>query len=236
MAHQEVPAVPAGRRLSDWPEGDRPREKLLLRGPSALSDAELLAIFIRTGTSGITAVDLARELLIRFGGLRALLTADLKDLLAVPGLGPAKGAQLKAILELGQRYLGEALDVGQPLGDPAAVRRYLAARLRDRPHEVFCCLYLDNRHRVLVFEELFRGTINGAAVYPREVVKQALAHNAAAVILVHNHPSGVAEPSRADEVLTRRIREALELVDVRVLDHLIVGDGEITSFCELGLL
>jgi len=229
-------SIDPARGIRGWPADDRPREKLLLRGSASLSDAELLAIFIRTGTAGRTAVDIARELLSRFGGLRALLTAEFDDVTGIAGLGPAKFAQLKAVLELGQRYLGESLSPGQPLGDPTAVRRYLAARLRDRPHEVFCCLYLDNRHRVLAFEELFRGTINGAAVYPRELVKQALAKNAAAVILVHNHPSGVAEPSRADEALTQRVKEALDLVDIRVLDHLVVGDGEMTSFCERGLL
>ena len=228
--------VPVSRAIPHWPADDRPREKLLRRGPTSLSDAELLAIFIRTGTAGRTAVDIARELLTRFGSLRALLTADLADFTSIAGLGPAKFAQVKAIMEIGQRFLGESLSPGQPLTDPDVVRNYLAVRLRDRPHEVFCCLYLDNRHRVLVFEELFRGTINGAAVYPRELVKQALAHNAAAVILVHNHPSGVAEPSRADESLTRRISEALALVDIRVLDHLVVGDGETISFSERGLL
>jgi len=236
MSDQISPAEPAGQTITDWPADERPREKLLQRGPVSLSDAELLAIFIRTGTAGRTAVDIARELLGRFGSLRALLTAATGELINVPGLGPAKAAQLKAVLELGQRFLGETLSPGQPLGDPETVRRYLAARLRDRPQEVFCCLFLDNRHRVLAFEELFRGTINGAAVYPREIVRQSLAWNAAAVILVHNHPSGVAEPSRADEVLTRRVKEALELVDIRVLDHLVVGDGEMTSFCERGLL
>ena len=224
------------RGIRQWPAGERPREKLMQRGAASLSDAELLAIFIRSGTPGRTAVDIARELLSRFGGLRGLLKAEYEDVISVTGLGPAKFSQLKAILELGQRYLGEAIYLGQPLGDPETVRQYLAARLRDLPYEVFCCLYLDNRHRVLAFEQLFRGTINGAAVYPREVVKQALSRNAAAVILVHNHPSGVAEPSRADEMLTRRVKEALDLVDIRVLDHLVIGDGEMTSFCERGLL
>lgn len=236
MPDTTVSADLVGNTITEWPEDDRPREKLLARGPGSLSDAELLAIFIRTGTRGRTAVDIARELVSRFGSLRALMTADIGDLTGIPGLGPAKVAQLRAVLELGQRFLGESLSPGQPLGDPAAVRQYLAARLRDRQQEVFCCLFLDNRHRVLAFEELFRGTINGAAVYPREIVKQALAWNAAAVILVHNHPSGVAEPSRADEALTNRVRDALELVDIRVLDHLVVGDGEMTSFCERGLL
>jgi DNA repair protein RadC len=236
MTDEILSAESSASTIRQWPADDRPREKLLARGPASLSDTELLAIFIRSGTVGRTAVDIARELLDRFGSLRALLTATSRELCQLPGLGPAKAAQLKAVLELGQRFLGEALQPGQPLGDPEAVRQYLAARLRDRGQEVFCCLFLDTRHRVLAFEELFHGTINGAAVYPREIVKRALGRNAAAVILVHNHPSGVAEPSRADEVLTRKVREALELVDIRVLDHLVVGDGEMTSFCERGLI
>jgi len=222
--------------ISDWPEAERPREKLLARGPQALSDAELLAIFLRTGTAGKTAVDLARELLTRFGGLRPLLTADVDTMCDAPGLGPAKYAQLAAALEMGRRHLGEKLTRGTALESTADTRRYLESRLRDLPYEVFCCLFLDNRHRVLAFEELFRGTLNGTAVYPREIVKRALSHNAAAVILVHNHPSGVAEPSRADETLTDRLKEALTLVDVRLLDHLVVGDGEMVSFSERGLL
>jgi DNA repair protein RadC len=222
--------------ISSWPVAERPREKLLQRGPSALSDAELLAIFLRTGVSGRTAVDLARELLARFGSLRALLSAGEADFCQAPGLGTAKYAQLQAVLEMGRRYLGERLERGESLCSPTATRRYLTARLRDRPQEVFCCLYLDNRHRVLAFEELFTGTLDGAAVYPREVVKRALAHSAAAVILVHNHPSGVAEPSRADELLTLRLKDALALVDIRVLDHLVVGDGEPVSFAERGLM
>lgn len=222
--------------ISDWPEAERPREKLLARGPEALSDAELLAIFLRTGTAGKTAVDLARELLTRFGGLRPLLTADAEAMCDAPGLGPAKYAQLAAALEMGRRHLGEKLARGTALESTADTRRYLQSRLRDLPYEVFCCLFLDNRHRVLGFEELFRGTLNGTAVYPREIVKRALSHNAAAVILVHNHPSGVAEPSRADETLTDRLKEALTLVDVRLLDHLVVGDGEMVSFSERGLL
>jgi DNA repair protein RadC len=222
--------------ITDWPEAERPREKLLARGPQVLSDAELLAIFLRTGTPGKTAVDLARELLARFGGLRPLLTADAGTLCDAPGLGPAKYAQLAAALEMGRRHLGEKLARGTALESTADTRRYLESRLRDLPYEVFCCLFLDNRHRVLAFEELFRGTLNGTAVYPREIVKRALAHNAAAAILVHNHPSGVAEPSRADETLTDRLKEALALVDVRLLDHLVVGDGEMVSFSERGLL
>lgn len=222
--------------IHDWPAGERPREKLLERGAAALSDAELLAIFLRTGTPGRSAVDLARELLDDFGGLRPLLAADREGFCTRPGLGPAKYVQLRAVLEMGRRHLGEELARGEALTSSAATRRYLCAHLRDRSHEVFACLFLDNRHRVIAFEELFRGTIDGASVYPREVVKAALGHNAAAVILAHNHPSGVAEPSRADTRLTERLREALGLVDIRVLDHVVIGEGEPVSFAERGLL
>lgn len=222
--------------IRDWPAAERPREKLLQRGPGALSDAELLAIFLRTGVQGKSAVDLARDLLGGFGSLRALLNADQRAFCAAAGLGTAKFAQLQAVLEMARRHLGETLKRGTPLSDPAASRRYLQARLRDLAHEVFACLFLDNRHRVIAFEELFRGTIDGASVHPREVVKRALAHNAAAVILAHNHPSGVAEPSAADRTLTRRLRDALSLVDIRVLDHFVVGDGDGVSFAERGLL
>lgn len=222
--------------INDWPEDERPREKLVRRGPASLSDAELLAIFLRTGVAGKTAVDVARQLMTHFGSLRALFNADFAEFPRSLGIGPAKYAQLKAVLEMGQRYLGEAFRPGSELTSPLDTRQYLSAMLRGRPHEVFCCLFLDNRHRVLVFEELFRGTLTGAAVYPREVVKRAISLNAAAVILVHNHPSGVAEPSRADELLTRRLSEALDMVDVRVLDHFIVGEGRMTSFSERGLL
>ena len=222
--------------ITDWPKAERPREKLLARGPQALSDAELLAIFLRTGVAGKTAVDVARELLTRFGGLRTLLAAERTALCAAPGLGDAKYAQLMAALELGRRHLGEVLTRGAVLESARDTREYLKACLRDQTHEVFCGLFLDNRHRVIAFEELFTGTLNGTAVYPREVVKHALRHNAAAVIFAHNHPSGVAEPSRADEVLTARLKEALALVDIQVLDHLVVGDGEMVSFSERGLL
>ena len=222
--------------ITSWPKAERPREKLLSRGPAALSDAELLAIFLRTGVSGKTAVDLARDLLSRFGSLRSLLEASQQIFCEAPGLGVAKYTQLQAVLEMNRRYLSERLERGQALTSPEDTCAFLTAQLRDRPQEIFCCLYLDTRHRVLAFEELFRGTLDGAAVYPREVVKQALAYNAAAVILAHNHPSGVAEPSRADEVLTQRLKDALALVDIRVLDHLVVGDGDITSFAERGLL
>ena len=222
--------------LTAWPEGERPRDKLLRDGAAALSEAELLAVVLRSGVRGKSAVALARELLIRFGSLRGLLSADRRQLCAVSGLGPGKFAQLQAGLELSRRQLAEGLHREGPLNSPGEVREYLAARLRDRPYEVFCCLYLDNRNRLITIEELFRGTIDGASVHPREVVRQAMTHNAAAVILAHNHPSGVAEPSQADEAITRRLTNALALVDIRVLDHLVVGDGRTVSFAERGLL
>ncbi|HEY1772683.1 MAG TPA: DNA repair protein RadC [Gammaproteobacteria bacterium] len=222
--------------IRDWPEGERPREKLLQKGAASLSDAELLAIFLRIGVKGKSALDLAREMLKEFGGLRALLSASREELCATSGMGPAKYAQLQAGLEMARRHLGEALERGKPLTDPAATRKYLLAQLRDMPHEVFACLYLDNRHRVIKFEELFRGTIDGASVHPREVVRAALKHNAAALIFAHNHPSGVAEPSDADRRLTKRLADALALVDIRVLDHFVVGDGEVASFAERGWL
>jgi DNA repair protein RadC len=222
--------------ITDWPAAERPREKLLANGATSLSDAELLAIFLRTGVRGKSAVDLARDLLSRFGSLRGLLAADREALCAVSGLGEAKYIQLVAALEVGRRHLGARVARGEALQSPRDTLDYLQASLRDRPYEVFCCLFLDNRHRVLAFEELFRGTLNGTAVYPREVVKRALALNAAAAILVHNHPSGVAEPSRADELLTERLQEALSLVEVRLLDHIVVGDGETVSFSERGLI
>lgn len=222
--------------IRGWPDGEGPRDKLLSHGPAALSEAELLAVVLRSGVRGKSAVALARELLARFGSLRAVLSADRRQICAVPGLGPGKFAQLQAGLELARRHLAEGLRREGPLNSPAEVREYLSARLRDRPYEVFCCLYLDNRNRLINIEELFRGTIDGASVHPREVVRQAIAHNAAAVILAHNHPSGIAEPSQADEAITRRLRNALALVDIRVLDHLVIGDGAIVSFAERGLL
>lgn len=223
-------------RITDWPLAERPREKLLERGPKALSDAELLAIFLRTGTRGKTAVDVARDLLNEFGGLRKLLEADRRAFCKSKGLGTAKYVQLQAVMEMARRHLHETLQRGDALSSPGDTRRYLAIRLRDYPHEVFACLFLDNRHRVIHYEELFRGTVDGASVHPREVVKQALVHNAAAVIFAHNHPSGIAEPSRADEMITRRLKDALALIDIRVLDHIVVGDGETVSFAERGLL
>ena len=222
--------------IRDWPAAERPRERLLQRGPAALTDAELLAIFLRTGVAGCSAVELARRLLADFGSLRALLEADLPAFSAHLGLGPAKFAQLQAVLEMARRHLAERLRRDSALESPQAVRDYLKAQLRHEPHEVFGCLFLDSRHRVLAFEALFQGSIDGASVYPRQVVKRALAHNAAALILVHNHPSGVAEPSQADRLLTERLKEALGLIEVRVLDHFVVGDGEPQSLAELGWL
>jgi DNA repair protein RadC len=222
--------------IANWPKTEQPREKLLSRGAAALSDAELLAIFLRTGVPGKTAVDLAREMLEKFDGLRSLLESDLEHFCQSRGLGAAKFVQLQAALELGKRHLESSLMRNHALANPADTRNYLKARLRAYQHEVFACLFLDNRHRVICFEELFRGTIDGASVYPREVVKRALFHNAAALILAHNHPSGVAEPSHADRNITERLREALLLVDIRVLDHFVIGDKETVSFAERGLI
>jgi DNA repair protein RadC len=223
--------------IKEWPRGERPRERLIERGAHTLSDAELLAVLLGTGSAGANALDIARQLLQHFGGsLRRLLTSEADSLLALRGLGPARYATLMASLELARRHYCEALRAGPALNAPAATRQFLTAQLRDRPYEVFCCLHLDNRHRLIHFEEVFRGTIDGASVHPREVVRQALQYNAAALIFAHNHPSGVAEASQADELITRRLRDALALVDIRVLDHLIVGDNSCLSFAERGLL
>lgn len=222
--------------ISDWPEDERPREKLLARGAAALSDAELLAIFLRIGIAGKSAVDMARDLLGHFGGLRALLKASQADFCAEKGLGRAKYAQLQAVLEMSRRHLAEALPERDALKDPHAARDYLKSRLRDLPHEVFAILFLDTRHRVIAFEELARGSLDGAAVYPREVLKAALRHNAAAVILAHNHPSGISEPSGADRTLTTQLKNVLGAVDIRVLDHLVIGEGAPASFAERGWL
>ena len=223
--------------IREWPDAERPREKLLTRGAAALSDAELLAIFLRTGVAGSSAVDLARELIKTYGSLRRLFEAEREEFCQGRGLGTAKYVQLQAVLEMSRRYLQADLQRGESIEGVRDPRRYLATQLRHQSEEVFACLFLDNRHRLISFEKLFYGTIDGASVHPRRVVKRALYHNAAAVILAHNHPSGIAEPSRADEQITLRLREALGLIDVRVLDHVIVGDGEHTvSFAERGLL
>ena len=222
--------------IKTWPVGERPREKLLSRGAGSLSDAELLAIFFRSGTRGRTAVDVARIALDELGGLRKLCESSLDEMCRTRGLGSAKFVQISAALELGRRYRESRLAKSDVRTSPGDTRRYLEARLKGRPHEVFACLYLDNRHRIICFEELFHGTIDGASVHPREVVRRALEHNAAAIIVTHNHPSGVAEPSRADRALTRRLQEAAALIDVRLLDHVVVGDGETVSFAERGWL
>ena len=222
--------------IRDWPAAERPRERLLSMGATSLSDAELLAIFLRTGVAGHSAVDLARHLLNQFGSLRSLLESDLTAFSAHLGLGPAKFAQLQAVLEMARRHLAETLRRDSALENPEQVRRYLKSLLRHEPHEVFGCLFLDSKHRVLAFEVLFHGSINTAYVHPRQVVKRALAHNAASLILCHNHPSGVSEPSRADIELTKRLMETLALIDVEVLDHVIIGDGEPLTLVERGLL
>ena len=224
--------------ISDWPEGERPRERLLAHGPQALSDAELLAIYLRVGVRGKSAVDLARELLQRFDGqLSALVEASLEELASVSGIGMAKAAQLKASFELARRALTQQMTTRDTFANPGKVRDWLRLKLATRQHEVFMALWLDAQNRLIKADELFSGSLTQTSVYPREVVKTALAHNAAAVIFAHNHPSGVSEPSRADEMLTKTLKEALAMVDVKVLDHFIVaGNATPLSFAERGLL
>jgi DNA repair protein RadC len=222
--------------IRDWPEGERPRERLLNDGADSLSDAELLAIFLRTGVKGKSAVELARMLHQRFGSINRLFAATEKEFCAMPGLGQAKYVQLKAVLELARRALTEEAKQTDALNSPSAVRDYLRLALGVRPQEIFLVVFLDAQNRVVDSEELFQGTLTQTSVYPREVVKRALHHNAASVILAHNHPSGAAEPSRADELLTQTLKSALALVDVRVLDHFIVAGNRILSFAERGLL
>ncbi len=222
--------------ISHWPAAQRPRERLIALGAGVLSDAELIALLLRTGIAGKNAVELAREMLAGFGGLAGLLSADQAALRRVKGLGAAKFAQLAAVLELSRRALGEQLRSRSALTSPQAVRDYLRLALGAREHEVFVALFLDAQHRVLAAEELFRGTLTQTSVYPREIVKAALKANAAAVIFAHNHPSGVAEPSQADELLTRQLKESLAMVDVKVLDHFIVAGRATLSFAERGLL
>ena len=222
--------------ITDWPADERPREKLLKQGAHSLSDAELLAIFLRTGIKGLTAVDLARELLNRFGGLRPLLEAGQTDFCEHLGLGPAKYTQLQAVLEMSRRHLKQTLDKPNAFNTPQAVKSYLTSQLRHLPHEVFSCLLLDNQNRLIHYQQLFQGTLDAASVYPREVLKYVMQHNAAAVMFAHNHPSGIAEPSISDERITHKLVSALALVDVRVLDHFIVGDGEVISMAERVLM
>jgi DNA repair protein RadC len=222
--------------ITDWPVGERPREKLLSRGVAALSDAELLAIFLRTGVAGKSAVDLARELIARFGNLTQLFAASKKEFCDIHGMGQAKYVQLQAVLEMSRRALHEEMRSGDALNSPGAVRDYLQLLLRTRQQEVFTAIFLDAQHRVIATEELFQGTLTQTSVYPREVVKRALAHNAAALIFAHNHPSGVAEPSDSDRLLTEALKQALQLVDVRVLDHFIVARAACLSFAEKGMI
>jgi len=222
--------------IKDWPQQEQPRFKLLHHGASSLSDAELLAIFLRTGIPGKDAVHLARELIAQFGGLRRLIEANKDDFCCGPGLGEAKYVVLQAVLEMARRHMAEGLQRDNAFSAPNQVKAYLQAQLRHQQHEVFSILYLDNRHRLIKYEALFHGSIDQSAVYPREVVKKVLAQNAAAVIFAHNHPSGVAEPSESDIAITQRLKKALALMDVRVLDHLIVGDNLVTSLAEIGKL
>ena len=222
--------------ITDWPADERPREKLLAKGASALTDAELLAIFLRIGVQGKSAVDLARDLLIRFGNLSGIFAASQKDISDVHGMGMSKYVQLQAIFEMVRRSLGEHMQERDALSSPEQVRDYLRLQLGSLPHEVFVVLFLDAQNRLIGSEQLFSGTLTQTSVYPREVVKRALHHNAAAVIFAHNHPSGIAEPSRADEMLTRALKEALALVDVKVLDHFVVAGNTALSFAERGLI
>jgi len=221
--------------IREWPEGERPREKLLKRGAHALSDGELLALLLGSGIPGCSAVAMARSLLNDFGCLRGLLNARFTRWRR-KGIGPARYAAVQAAVELAKRHLHEEMRIGSPLASPQATYRYLLAQLRDRPYEVFCCIYLDNRHRLIAFEELFRGTVDCAQVHPREVLRQVLLHNATAVIVAHNHPSGSLEPSPADDFITRRLKDLLALMDVRIVDHIIVGESRCYSFAEHGLL
>lgn len=222
--------------ITDWPEGERPREKLLANGAIALSDAELLAIFLRTGVTGKSAVDLARDLLTRFSSLNGIFAASLSEIEQVHGMGVSKFVQLQAIFEMSRRALLEEMRERDVLTSPQAVRQYLSLKIGTLPREVFMGIFLDAQHRVLAIEELFSGTLTQASVYPREVVKSALHHNAAAMIFAHNHPSGVAEPSQADHTLTEALQAALKLIDIRVLDHFVVAGNQVVSFSERGWL
>ena len=222
--------------IKHWPSGERPREKLLARGADALSDAELLAILLRHGVRGHTALDLARDLINRFGSIGRLVLADERSFCAAPGLGPARFVEMQAMVAMVRRMLQETLRTSSVLDSPQQVRDYLKLSLAGREYEVVVAVFLDTQHRVLIDSELFRGTLSQTSVYPREVVKAALASNAAAVIFAHNHPSGIAEPSRSDELLTRALKDALALVDVRVLDHFVVARGGVVSVAERGLI
>ncbi|MFZ6760930.1 RadC family protein [Undibacterium sp. Ji50W] len=220
--------------INEWPEEQRPRERLIKHGASALSDAELLAVFLRTGVAGKSAVDLGRDMINQFGSLSGLFSATIREFSAIHGLGSAKYAQLQAVLELAKRAISEELQENTSLSSPQSVKKYLQLLIGSKAHESFAVLFLDVKNRLIKTEELFRGTLNHASVYPREVVKSALQHNAAAIILAHNHPSGSCEPSSADLQLTTTLKQALALVDVRVLDHFIVANPKVYSFAENG--
>lgn len=223
-------------RITNWPQEDRPREKLLIKGESALTDAELIAILLKSGTRGKTALDLARELLIEYGSIKKLMLAPPPSLMHKPGLGSAKYTSLKAAIELGRRYLGEPMQVGATLNNSRATQQFLAERLREYTSEVFACLFMDNHFRLINYEELFYGTINETSIYPREIIRRALLQNAAKVILAHNHPSGCPVPSQADRQVTTLVRESLHLVDIAVVDHVIIGNPDNFSFAEAGMI
>lgn len=222
--------------ITNWPISERPREKLLEKGVNALSDTELLAIFLRTGMTGKSAVDLSRELLSRFGSLTGIFAASQGEFCQIPGMGTAKYAQLQAVMEMARRALSEELKHGNAMNSPELVRNFLRLCLANKPHEVFIGIFLDAKNHAIATEELFSGTLTQTSVYPREVIKRALYHNAAAIIFAHNHPSGVAEPSHADKILTQSLKQALALIDIKVLDHFIVGNGTALSFAELDLI
>ena len=222
--------------ITDWPTSDRPREKLLANGVEFLSDTELLAIFLRTGICGKSAVDLARDLITHFGSLNNIFNANQDSFCQLPGMGVAKYAQLQAILEMARRALHENLKQGDALNSPDQVKQFLRLSLSGKQQEIFVGIFLDTQHRILATEELFSGTLSQTSVYPREVIKRVLHHNAAAIIFAHNHPSGVATPSQADQMLTQSLKQALALIDVKVLDHFIVGNNTTVSFAELHLL
>ena len=223
-------------KIRDWPVSERPRERLIANGPSGLSDGELLAVLIGSGKPGYTAVDVARLLIVEFGSLREFLCAGPRRCLNQLGIGPARYASMQAALEMARRHYGHAIRCESALSAPADMRAFVLTQLRDKPYEVFCCLYLDVHHRLIAFQELFRGTTDGANIYPKEVVREVIAHNAFAIIFAHNHPSGSAEPSPADKLVTRRLRDALALIEVKVLDRLVVGETRCVSFAERGLL
>ena len=220
--------------LQSWPLSERPREKLLQKGASSLSDSELLAIFLRTGTQGKNVMELAREIIIHFGSLKSLFSATEKEFCQIKGLGKAKYVQLQACLEMSQRHIEEEISKQDAMQNPNQVKRYVQSRLMDKPNEVFAAIFLDNQHHVLAFEELFFGTINSSSVHPRVVIQRSLFHNAAAVIVAHNHPSGVSEPSISDIDITKTLKTALAMVDVRLLDHLVVASHQVTSLAERG--